>query len=422
MHDFTEYFKEQPGFDRFINKLKEKYASLSKFSGTIKLENITTEEAKSLGRLFGMEYQENSNITLSVSKFIKIMENSKYEDFDIKVLVEEYTNTKLITNKEKNLSKIIKEIKFYEEIFLNNEGIGKKWLKEVITDKKQPYLLIHTRYLKNKEELRKELYNIITLLNNLPEENMFLPIYSSKYTKDPHYLDIDTNHSNLFLYGLSYIDKEKFPTSRQEKIELLKKFNIEVDSISNFVITYNLKSNDGRIEEFRKANNTLILNVQNILSIDKVYGINNKVFIFENPSILSEVISKKIPASIIITSGNPNTAFYLLADKLINEGNKLYYNGDFDSEGLLIAEKLKEKYKENIELFCYENSDYQEKLSSIRLTESRIKKLSKVKKNELQEIKQKVTEEKLAVYQENNKENIITFIKKEVEKSTLVIT
>ena len=66
MHDFTEYFKEQPGFDRFINKIKEKYASLSKFSGTIKLENITTEEAKSLGRLFGMEYQENSNITLSV--------------------------------------------------------------------------------------------------------------------------------------------------------------------------------------------------------------------------------------------------------------------------------------------------------------------------------------------------------------------
>ena len=40
MHDYSKYFKDQPGFDRFIVKLYEKFQSLSKFSGTIKLSNF----------------------------------------------------------------------------------------------------------------------------------------------------------------------------------------------------------------------------------------------------------------------------------------------------------------------------------------------------------------------------------------------
>ena len=57
MHNYTKYFKENPGFDRFINKLYIKYQSLSKFSGTIKLDKITLEESTTLSRFFGINYQ-----------------------------------------------------------------------------------------------------------------------------------------------------------------------------------------------------------------------------------------------------------------------------------------------------------------------------------------------------------------------------
>lgn len=414
MHEFTKYFKEQLGFDRFINKLKEKYSSLSKFSGTIKLENITVQEAKSLGRLFGIEYKENSTIKLSISKFIKIMENSKYEDFDVKILVEEYLKTSITTKKEDNVNKETAESKFYNEILSNKKGKGTDWFEKVIMEKEQPFSLIHNRYLKNKNTLKKELENIINLLNNLPAETISLSIYASSYTKDPHYLDLDTTHSNLFIYGLASINKENFPTTREQKIKLLKKFKIEVDSVSNFVITYKLKSDSKEIEEFSKKNESLILNVQNILNINKLSSINKKVFIFENPSILSEIIYKKIDASIIITSGIPNTAFYLLVDKLIENGTDLYYNGDFDPEGVLIAEKLKQKYNDKITLFCYRRKDYETCISSKKISNSRIKKLSKINDNNLLGIKELMCEKKLAAYQENNKENIMMFIKEEL--------
>ena len=57
MHKYTEYFKESPGFNRFIKKIYDKYKSLGRFSGKVKLKNLSQEEAKSLSRLFGITYK-----------------------------------------------------------------------------------------------------------------------------------------------------------------------------------------------------------------------------------------------------------------------------------------------------------------------------------------------------------------------------
>ena len=90
MHNYTKYFIEQKGFDRFINKLYDKYKSLSRFSGNIKLTNLTEEESLALSRFFGVNYRAGENITIQIKKFQNIMNNSKYSDFNINILVEEY--------------------------------------------------------------------------------------------------------------------------------------------------------------------------------------------------------------------------------------------------------------------------------------------------------------------------------------------
>ena len=112
MHDYAKYFKEQSGFDRFIQALDRKYSSLSKFSGNVKLENISSDEALVFSRLFGTTYEKGADINISIKKFISIMNNSKYTDFDISVLVREYLNKDLITNKEKKKIILIKNINF----------------------------------------------------------------------------------------------------------------------------------------------------------------------------------------------------------------------------------------------------------------------------------------------------------------------
>lgn len=410
MHNFTKYFKEEPGFDRFINKLYIKYKSLSKFSGTIKLDNITKDESIVLSRLFGTNYKQGEKISISIKKFISIMTNSKYIDFDIKTLVEEYLNIKLTTNKEDKETIIDKEEEFYQEIIKDN-SIGSSWLKEIILAKLSPYKLIHQRYNKNRISLKKELINIINLIDNLPKEKTLLSIYASTYTKDPHYLDLDNNHSNLFFYALSYLNKTNYPNSREEKIKLLSTYNIEIDNISNYVITYNLLSDKEYINMFSYNKETLILNIQNIINTNYFDTKNKKVFIFENPSILTEIINKNIDIPVIISGGFPNTSVHLLIEKLIKTNNKLYYNGDFDPEGLIIANKLKERYKDNLNLFCYEEIDYNNCISKKKIEEKRLKKIEKINDNDLFIIKELLNKNKYSAYQENNKDRIIEFIK-----------
>lgn len=413
MHKFTEYFKERPGFDRFIKALYEKYQSLAKFSGTIRLSCLSTEEASAFSRFFGQTYLEGENITIPIRKFLKVIENSKYEDFDISILVEEYLNVSLITKKEqKDLYQGEKET-FFKELIVDG-SLGCRWLYDVVSSKKSPYILIEKRYHKNKQALKKELFYIIEFINHLPTEMVLLPIYASTYTKDPHYLDLDNGHSILFFYALSYVAKVEYPKSRAEKISLLSKYHIEIDTLSNYVITYQLLSDKEYMNEFSKQHETLILNIQNIINTQYFDTKDKKVFIFENPSILTEILAKNLKVSVIISGGFPNTSVYLLLDELIKTGNQLYYNGDFDPEGLLIAQKLQEKYP-TLKLIGYDTMDYQNCLSKKKISSVRLQKLSKINSLELLEIKELLFSHQHSAYQENNKERLIDFIEKEVQ-------
>ena len=89
----------------------------------------------------------------------------------------------------------------------------------------------------------------------------------------------------------------------------------------------------------------------------------------------------------------------LLLD-LLKEDHSFWYAGDFDPEGLLIAQNLKERYKTALHFWKYEVKWYEKYVSSVALSESRIKKLDRVYMEELQELKVCIQRTKRAAYQE----------------------
>ncbi len=400
MKEYTKYFKDKKGYDRFITKIYEKYQSISRFSGTIKLNCLNDEEAYALSRLFGENYNSGDDVKISIKQFLKIMDKSKFKDFDITTFITEYLNVSLLTNKELKSNLIIAEDNFYQELIKDN-----LMLKKIIN---KDNLLIHQRYVKNKQKLKNDLINIINLLNHLPKEKTMISLYAATYTKDPHYLDLDSKTSNLFISCLSILDNIDFPNTREDKIKLLYKHNIEMDNLSNYVLTYNLLSSRKWINDLSKE--TLILNIQNILNTNSFDSKLKKVFIFENPSILTKILYSDIDISVIISGGFPNNAVYLLIDKLIENGNKIYYNGDFDPEGLIIANKLKNKYQNNLELFCYDEIDYKNCKSNKIISNKRLNKMDKIDDSKLIIIKDQLLKNKLAAFQENNN-RIINYLK-----------
>ena len=402
--NYLDYFlKNKEGFKRFIEALKIKYEKTGSFNGYIKLDNITKIEKEAFEKFFGTNFEVDSNVKISLKKFNKVIEKSKFKDFNIETLVLNFLNIGYLkTNKEKKLEK---EDNYKEYITNLLNKLNNKDLKNIIdysiNNKNLISILLRKKY--NNKTLEKDLLNIDILLNNIPNIPTSLPLYSS-LTGNPHYLDIKNQSNSLFFHILAEIKKTKIKAN-ENKLELLSEINVYNDTISNYVITYNLIGED-IIEKFNNKYGALILNMDNISKINYIKGINNKVYIFENPSILNYFKEKEV--TVIITSGMPNLALYKLIDK-IDKNNLIYYNGDFDPEGLLIADKIK-KYYPNINLFCYEKEDYINTKANKIISKTRLNKLQNVKSKELENIKNILIENKMAGYQEHNIKRLEEFM------------
>lgn len=51
--ELASYLKSKNGFNRLMENLKNKYISLSKFSGTITMDNLSLEESEDISNLLG---------------------------------------------------------------------------------------------------------------------------------------------------------------------------------------------------------------------------------------------------------------------------------------------------------------------------------------------------------------------------------
>ena len=410
--DLALYLKSKQGLSRLLDKLKEKYISLNRYSGSIKLSNITKEESIDIGNLLGRKIEEGTILTTSFKEITRKIEEGKYHGFDWEELFHHYFKGSIISKKEKKELDSKNEEEFFKELITDNQN--RKYIKEIthlLEHQTETMKTMHQKYHRNPEELKKDFSNILLLLDSLPASPTSLPVFSS-ITGNPHYLDLNRSTSNLFFKVLSEIEQVEYPQNTQDKVNLLSEINVYTDPISNFVITYGLTGND-ILERLKREKQVLNLNLLNIDSMENIDTKEKKVFVFENPSILNALMGLEVP--MVITSGIPNLAFYRLIEKLNQNGNEIYYNGDFDPEGAMIADKLVKKYP-NIRVFCYEKIDYEQAKSKEIITDSRLKKLESVDVTELQEIKRLLLEHRVAAYQERNMNRLKEFIERTMER------
>lgn len=403
--DYVQYFQNKKGFDRFFRLCLEKYKRSGKVVGVVHLLNITEEEAYTLTHFFARKFYPEKDYDISIKEFMKVLQKGKFADFSFEnyfsQIYENFTNE---TNKEKRTKEIEIYYQFLEDIFLQFHCDElKKYLINNLKLNNQTMQLIKRKYKRNKKNLQKELLDIDKLLCNIPSEVTYLPIYAS-LTSNPHYLDFSSSESSLFYRLLSCMLEEDTPKTIEDKIHHLEQINVYTDPLSNFVIVHNLQY------DINVPFETMNLNILNIDSIHQIRGKNKKIFIFENPSILNYLKNISLDVSIIITSGMPNLAFYKLLEK-ISLDTTLYYNGDFDPEGLLIAEKIKKKYS-NIVFFGYKKNNYYDTKPKKEISKKRLHKLENVTSKEFQEIKQCLLQDKKAGYQENQLIYIENYIKR----------
>ena len=257
--------------------------------------------------------------------------------------------------------------------------------------------------------LKEDLIKCINAINNLPYlENKYesLAIFSARHTKDPHFFDKDSIYGKLLINALVYKDSQGVNKNEINNIDKLNKlyyrFGLLKDEISNSTCIYKLTGEleGNRIDFLNMINEPFNISLSNIQKLDHITCKNNRVFIFENPAVFQSIIQDTdIDESIICTSGQLNLSSYMLLNKIKNL-DKIYYAGDFDPEGLQIADKLKDLYKDKVEFMLYDEKYYEKIISDKELDLKRIGKLKSIKDKDLKDISNYLIKYKKAAYQE----------------------
>lgn len=394
----SNYFKERRGFERLFLGLKSKYISLGRYSGSVTLKNITEEEAQTFQNFFRKKFKAGETVAIRFSDITKCLKDTKFADFTWDELFYDYFGKEIIDNKAKKIAQVDQEKNYFQELesLLNPE---EKELLENILQDKRIFSIVIKRVRKEGKRFQEDLKWLIHLVSSFETLVPISLVMLASVTGNPHFLDFNTSNNSLFIKLLAYRLEEAEPQTLSERKEFLTIHDISLDDVSNYVITYNLRSSSNLIESFYKEKQILNLNSSNLVHIKDLDTTEKFVIVLENPSLLRELKSLDIP--IVITSGIPNSSVYNVLKKLETSGNTLYYNGDFDPEGLIIAEQLKKRFP-LLKFFCYSEQDFNNARSSKKVNDSRLHKLQLVHQADLREIKERLLEDKVAGYQEAN--------------------
>ena len=412
-------------YKKIFSEVYSKYKKYGKITGSFNLKAANNEERRILSNFDSKVLTEGkAKIKCSTVRelFNRKLKEYSFEELLVKVVGKELKTNKEIKDEEKN-----QEEKFYDDILKAcDNGIGRQWFLEVLYKKKYGYNIIIRKYKSEKEinkleELNKRIILTINSLNKLPylnNEYENIAVFSAVNTKDSHFFDIDKFTGRLFIKAISFILNKDDPKDINEINELYYEVGILKDEISNHTTIYGLNAFNRDNSEVEAVNNfniwkePLQISISNLLKIDYLESINNTVFIFENPAVFHKILKMSDDnISLICTSGQLNLSSYIVLNKIRNLKN-IYYAGDFDPEGLMIAYKIKKRYKEKVKFLNYTRESYINTMSNNIIEEKSMSQLNKINCSELDEVINELRINKRAAYQELLIDEYLDLIKK----------
>lgn len=418
LEDCVMYFKARSVYKQLFGKMREKYISLGHFGGTVHLNGLKQEEYQQLSGFFQKDFDGKADVVISAVAMEKALTNSKFAGLKWDDILQSYFQESFIGKKQQKQMEVSDREYFFREVLESVPvGDGHGWLQMVLETQSEGYLLLMKQYRENKDAFRIALTLFLKAIPCLPymltkdEEVNYklLPVFAAETTGNPHFFDVGTLGEQLLIYFLKnniVADGEKLLTTVAEKASLLYEAGLLKDDLSNHTLAYGIKGMDslGKIHEgiegFRVQKEPMVLTLKTISRLKQIEAQSgNRVYMVENPAVFSKLAEAWPDATVLCGNGQIRLATFVLLD-LFEAETEFFYAGDFDPEGLMIAQKLKEKYGERVHLWNYNREFYEMYQSEVEISTKSLKKLDKIYMKELQEIKKAMKKQKKATYQE----------------------
>ncbi|MTI94353.1 MAG: TIGR02679 family protein [Firmicutes bacterium] len=420
LKEAVAYFSD-PAFARLMGLMAKRYQGLGRIGGTVKLNNPKPEVRQAIGGVLGRDLTGQTDITVSLTEFDQAIQQTRFAGISLLDILTARAGGQLFTNQEKHQQVVQRR---EELLYSLKEQFKRPNAQEFINQLLEPNGKVHPtikRALK-RDSFQDELRAVLGALENLPRDSnkefQRLPVWATSITGDPHAFDTQTNQGKLLLAALEnlyHLDSDTAPELSGNN--LLEHFGIVPDDLLNFVTCLGLigETKNGPHPvwtEAAKVGTVLNVPLRELSGITKIYPAVSqlkKVFVMENPGVFSAIadaLADQTPP-IVCIHGQPRTAVWMLLDRLVAADAEILYSGDFDPEGILIAQRICHRFPNHAKPWRYSQVDYQKSVSAITLSPKRLAQLKQVKIEDLKPLAAAVAVTKKAGYQEKILEKLV---------------
>ena len=423
INEAVEYFKKKPVYEKLFNEFKKKYESHGKIGGIAVLTGLNTGDKEDISGFLMKDFTSEEEVRVSAKLFEKALLKSRFSSLTTLDILTHYFGIKLRTNKEKSEEDVGKRAEYLAELTgYTDKAYIKEWLTGVFCTGADGAVVIARSYNADKNELKIILQKLIKAIPMLPyfqggKKKELLAVFAAQTAGNPHFFDDNTLAGNLltaFLRDYFRFGYEDDLSEAENRSNVLFKAGLIKDTLSNDVIAYGIRGRcvDGSLhqgmEGFLHQKEPVKLSLLTLANLEETFtnSIDRRVYIVENPAVFSILTSRFPEKAFICSYGQIRRAVFMLLD-LFDKNIVFSYAGDFDPEGLLIAERLKKRYGDRMAFWKYESEMYIKYMSEEKLTKQRIKKLDGVRDAALLKIAELMREERRAAYQESMLEEYV---------------
>ena len=412
-----QYFKSSPVWRRIFDEFREKYRSYGYFTGNVKLRNVSPDEIEVLEGFFGKNFHGQKSISISAARFVKALNSGRYAEISPEHIISLYFDDVLkgkkeeLEEEERVRAEVMEEWKCRFEGTPAAESHAAAYIQEILSTARHE--IIRWEYLM---ALCANVFNQLPYRNG---EKLYLAVFATYITGDPHAFDAGSTEGNLLnklidydlkLRGIKLTDSGLFPAYRRQRSYL--EVGIMIDDVSNYVMLYGVnavKKNGKRhkgMEGFADEHNMIQVPLAVLTDWERIECSSGNMYIFENPSVYAIMCAKDgirshAPgASYMCMNGQPRLAGLIALELLSRSETTVYYSGDLDPEGLLIAQKLSEFYNGKFILWHMGTEDYEASRSNEEISARRLKMLEKINDERLVPSARMIMKYKKAGYQE----------------------
>lgn len=425
--DCIAYFRERPVFDRVLRGFSKKYESYGSFAGTVRLRSLSAQDIEDLEGFFQKSFHGQKSVTVSAAQFEKALQKSRFAELEPKTLLELYLQETVTGKKEKREAEELRWLQCFEEAKRQfAKTPAEAWIDDILRTEEEPTLTKRIRsYLLNRyresgrqiEEVGRILRLGAQMINRFPfrqDNKEYLAVFAAMITGNPHAFDDGTKDGQLLCLtvqwaaakqGLGLERSDLFPALQKQRYFLAA--GVLRDDISNYTMVCGVHvwkeaGLHPGMEGFLQEGEAVQVPLSVIAEWERIACPHQEIYIVENPSVYAMLCKAwKGKRACMCMNGQPRLSSLLVLDLLAAAGTKVYYAGDFDPEGLLIAQKLKQYYRGPFFYWHMSAREYESSRSDRKLSERRLKMLAGITDPALQQTAMAVRDAGAAGYQEN---------------------